>query len=124
MNNDKITLIVGASEKPERYAYKALKLLKEKGHTVKALALKKGMVDTIVFETEFSAFENLKIDTITLYVGKANQAAYIPFMLKLKPQRVIFNPGTENEDFYIELDKHHIAYEEACTLVLLNTGQY
>jgi predicted CoA-binding protein len=124
MNNNKTTLIIGASEKPERYAYKALKLLVYKGYAVKALALKKGKVDMVNFETDATLFENGAIHTVTMYIGRAHQQQYIPFILKLKPQRVIFNPGTENEDFYSELDKHYIAYEEACTLILLNTGQY
>lgn len=100
MNNNKTTLIIGASEKPERYAYKALKLLVHKGHTLKALALKKGKVDMVNFETDATLFENDTVDTVILYIGKAHQQHYTPFILKLKPQRVIFNPGTENEEFY------------------------
>jgi hypothetical protein len=64
------------------------------------------------------------IDTVTLYVGPQHQESYYDYVIGLKPKRVIFNPGTENTEFQILLKKNGIDYEEACTLVMLGTGQY
>ncbi|NQW41874.1 MAG: CoA-binding protein [Bacteroidetes bacterium] len=126
MTNFKNTsvLVIGASENPERYAYKAIKLLNRNGYNVSALAIKAGNIDTIDFSTNTEDLKKENIDTVTLYVNSKNQEKYKEFIIQLKPRRVIFNPGTENEDFYDDLKRNNIAYEEACTLILLNTGQF
>ncbi len=126
MTNFKNTnvLVIGASENPERYAYKAIKLLIKHGYNVTALANKAGKIDTINFFTNTDDFKKENIDTVTLYVNSKNQEQYRDIIIKIKPRRVIFNPGTENEDFYDDLHRNNIAYEEACTLILLNTGQF
>ena len=117
-------LVIGASENPERYVYKAIKLLNRNGYNVSALAIKAGNIDTINFSINTEDLKKENIDTVTLYVNSKNQEKYKEFIIQLKPRRVIFNPGTENEDFYDDLKRNNIAYEEACTLVLLNTGQF
>lgn len=116
------TLIIGASENPERYAYKALKALKNHGHEVVALANREGKVE----ETEFlTAPEPISaVDTITLYINPKIQESYYDYILSLQPRRVIFNPGTENPSFESMLEGYGIVAEEACTLVLLSTAQF
>ena len=64
------------------------------------------------------------IHTVTLYINPQKQVAYYDAIISLRPQRVIFNPGTENPEFYELLDRNNIRVEVACTLVLLATGQY
>jgi uncharacterized protein len=123
-SNDKNVLVIGASENPSRYAYKAIKLLRLHGYNVLALANKKGQIDDVVFYTETKLVEAFKIDTISLYINVEIQEIYKEFIVKLKPRRVIFNPGTENEDLYLALKNQNIEFEEACTLVLLNTNQF
>lgn len=118
----KRTLVIGASEKPERYSFKAIRALRSHGHDVVALAPRPGKVEDVDFETEAKTFEG--IDTVTLYVGPQNQQQYMEYVVKLKPRRVIFNPGTENDAFAEKLDEAGIRPETACTLVLLSTGQY
>lgn len=118
----KKTLVIGASENPERYSYKAIKALRSYNHEVIALGLKSGAVDGITFHTEKEPFEN--IDTVTLYVGPKNQLEYYSYIIGLKPRRVIFNPGTENPEFIARLESAGIVPEIACTLVLLATGQF
>lgn len=118
----KKTLVIGASEKPERYAYKAIKALRSHHHEVVALGLKQGIVDGVAFDTEKVQYEN--VDTVTLYVGPQNQPEYYSYIIGLKPRRVIFNPGTENQAFISQLESVGIYPEIACTLVLLATGQY
>lgn len=118
----KKTLVIGASENPDRYSNKAIKALVAHGHEVIAIGLREGQVAGVSFNAEKKAFEN--IDTVTLYVGPQNQPEYYTYILNLKPRRVIFNPGTENPEFISQLKHAGIYPEIACTLVLLATGQY
>jgi hypothetical protein len=122
MKTSKKTLVLGASEDPERYANKAIRFLQQKGHEIVALGRKKGTAYGISIETETIAIADLH--TVTLYLNPLHQQSYYQYILFLKPQRVIFNPGTENEEFQQQLDSAGIPYMEACTLVLLNSGQY
>lgn len=118
----KKTLVIGASEKPDRYSYKAINALVSHQHEVVAIGLRVGEVAGISFTSEKKAFDN--IDTVTLYVGPQNQPDYYSYIIGLKPNRVIFNPGTENPEFISQLKAAGIYPEIACTLVLLATGQY
>jgi uncharacterized protein len=119
---NKHTLVIGASTNPERYSYKAINMLTEYGHEVSALSKKPGTVANVEFITEMNAIEG--IDTITLYVGPKNQAEYYEYILSLSPKRVIFNPGTENDELIDLLEKNNIEAEIACTLVMLRSGQF
>ncbi len=118
----KKTLVIGASENPERYSNKAIRALRRHGHEVVAIAPRSGKVEDVDFETQQKEFTD--IDTVTLYVGPQNQSGFVEYIMKLNPKRVIFNPGTENEEFAFRLEKASIEPEVACTLVLLSTGQY
>lgn len=118
----KKTLIIGASNNPERYAYKAAECLLAHGHEIELVGLKPVDVFGKTVDTERKQYEG--IDTVTLYVGPRNQPEYYNYILSLKPKRVVFNPGTENEEFEDLLTENGIVAEEACTLVLLGTGQY
>jgi uncharacterized protein len=118
----KKTLVIGASENPDRYSNKAIKALVLRNHEVVAIGARAGEVAGVSFDSEKKAFEN--VDTVTLYVGPRNQPEYYNYILNLKPLRVIFNPGTENPEFITKLESAGIYPEIACTLVLLATGQY
>lgn len=118
----KKTLVIGASKNPERYAYKAAERLLGHGHEIELLGLKPDVIFDRTIDVERKAYHDL--DTVTLYVGPRHQPDYYDYVLSLKPKRVIFNPGTENPEFEALLEKNGIATEEACTLVLLATGQY
>ena len=117
-----ITLVVGASKNPERYSYKAIRSLISNGYPVLAYGLRNENVDGIAIQTDLDFKE--AIHTITMYVGPDRQAEIIPKLLELKPQRIIFNPGTENPIFIEKAIQQGIKTELACTLVLLSTGQY
>ncbi len=118
----KKTLVIGASANPERYSYLATERLTKYGHPVIALGNKAGNIRGTEIKTVPEAFEG--IDTVTLYLSPAHQQAYYDYIISLHPNRVIFNPGTENETFAELLQANHIPSMEACTLVLLSTGQY
>lgn len=118
----KKTLVIGASENPDRYSNKAIKALITHNHEVVAIGLRAGEVAGVSFDSEKKAFKN--VDTVTLYVGPQNQPEYYSYVLSMNPRRVIFNPGTENPEFIAKLKSAGIYPEIACTLVLLATGQY
>ena len=116
------TLIIGASNNPERYSYKAAHKLKNHHHEIIAFGVKKGEV---AGETMLNTWDgNWDVDTVTLYVNNNLQKEYYDRIVDLKPRRIIFNPGTENPEFYPILKKNQIEFEEACTLVLLSMGTY
>lgn len=117
-----VTLVVGASPNPERYAWKAASLLQQHNHAVRLLGQKKGESAGLPISDAWP--EPGTIDTVTLYVGPANQETLIPKILTLHPRRIIFNPGTENPDFIRRAQEAGIETEIACTLVLLTTHQY
>lgn len=118
----KRTLIIGASSNPERYAYKAAERLLAHGHQIELLGLRSDNIFGQTIDTERKPYKEL--DTITLYIGPQRQPDFYDYVLSLKPHRVVFNPGTENPEFETLLRENGIEAEEACTLVLLGTGQY
>ena len=121
MKNKK-TLVLGATTKPERYAFKAITMLTEKGHSVLAIGQNAGEVAGIKIYTKQIPLKN--IDTVTLYLNPVRQREYYNYIIETKPKRVLFNPGTENPEFYQLLQSNGIKVEIACTLVLLSTNQY
>ena len=123
MNKNKKTLVLGASTKPGRYALLAAERLQEKGFPIELLGKKDGQVNGIPIKTEFSEIDK-NIDTVTIYLSEQNQKEYEELLLKMKPKRVIFNPGAENFVLEKKLDAEGVEVLEACTLVMLGTGQY
>ena len=122
MSDSKKTLVIGASENPARYSYLAVEKLKKYGHPVVALGNKSGMIGDTKIITEKMVEQG--IDTVTLYINPELQKKYADYILLLHPKRLIFNPGTENEDLYQMAKANGIEPLEACTLVMLGTGQY
>jgi uncharacterized protein len=116
------TLIMGASTNPERYAFKAAKSLLAHGHKIELVGQKEGEILGNKIVTNYSDFE--EIDTVTMYIGPKNQPDLYDYILKQKPRRIIFNPGSENAEFQKLAKSNGIEVEEACTLVLLATEQY
>lgn len=118
----KPTLVVGATHRPEKYAYKAIQSLRSHGHPVVAYGRMKSQVGDVTIEHTWDAY--WEVDTVTLYLNPQNQQGFYDLIIALKPKRVIFNPGTENPEFEKLLREANIACEIACTLVLLSIGQY
>ncbi len=115
-------LVIGASTKPSRTSYQAVEMLQEYGHEVIAIGSKEAKVHGIDIIVNHPKLDD--INTVTLYINPRIQPVYYDYISKLKPDRVIFNPGTENPEFMKSLIKQNIKIEEACTLVLLRTGQF
>lgn len=118
----KKTLVIGASLNPARYSNLAINRLVKYDQPTVAIGLRKGNVNGVDIETEMLPFED--IDTITLYLNAKRQKDYYDYIISLDPDRVIFNPGTENPELYDLLRKNGIYFENACTLVMLSSQQY
>jgi len=116
------TLIIGASNNPERYAYKAAERLLGHGYEIELIGKRPEVIFDKTIDTEKKEFED--IDTVTLYISDKFQPEYYEYIISLNPNRVIFNPGTENPEFEELLIQNDIHVEEACTLVLLGSEQY
>lgn len=118
-------LILGASKKPHRYSYKAMIELNRHGYQTHLIGRKAGEIEgNQIYDSFKSLPENIKIDTITVYLNAKNQSMYEESIIKLNPRRVIFNPGAENARFYSSLLQHDIKAVNACTLVMLSIGTY
>ena len=122
MNESKKTLVLGASDNPSRYSYLAVNRLRSHGHPVVAIGKKNSMVADVPIEKEKKDWEN--VDTVTLYLNPSHQQQYYDYILSLKPKRIIFNPGAENDELADLAANNGIKPIEACTLVLLSTDQY
>lgn len=118
----KKTLIIGASPNPERYAYKAAHRLTAAGHPIVNIGIARGEVAGE--EIQRASDPRSDIDTITLYISPRLQPQYYEYILATKPRRLIFNPGTENPELKRQAEAAGIEAMEACTLVLLSTGQF
>jgi len=120
--NSKKTLVLGASTNPNRYSYLAVNKLLAHHHDVVAVGNKKGTVASV--EIINGMPKEKDVDTITLYLNPTNQKPYYDYIIAIKPKRIIFNPGTENDELAILAEKAGIQTIEACTLVMLASGQY
>jgi len=116
-------VVLGASDKPDRYSNKAQKLLTQHGHRVIPVHPKLNQIDGLAVVPSLRLIHD-KIDTITMYIGPERSANMLDELVALKPRRVIFNPGSESTMLQNQLAANGIAIEEACTLVLLTTGQF
>lgn len=124
MSESKKTVIIGASNNPSRYAYLAAGMLVDYNHEFVPVGIKKGEVFGKNILDINSKPEVQDVDTVTLYIGPQHQREHYDYILSLKPKRVIFNPGTENSELEELVEATGAEAIEACTLVMLRTGQY
>ncbi|QBG49323.1 CoA-binding protein [Verrucomicrobia bacterium S94] len=116
-------VVLGASPKPERYANKAVHLLLEHGYSV--LPVHPAAAE-IAGQNVYAGLRDIEtaVHTVTVYLSASQSALLAADLMALRPRRVIFNPGAENRELQHMLQENGIEVEEACTLVLLNTGQF
>jgi uncharacterized protein len=115
-------LVLGASSNPQRYSNMVMRDLRYYNHEVVAVGRKSGEVEGMKIQTNLP--EDSIIDTVTVYLSEQNQGPYMAYLKNLKPKRVIFNPGAENDKLAMELEKLGVECLEACTLVMLRTNQF
>jgi uncharacterized protein len=118
----KKTLVLGASSNPARYSFLAINRLREHDHPVIAVGKRTAVVAGVPVQTVTDPIPDL--DTVTVYLNTENQKNYYDYIISQHPRRVIFNPGAENPKFEKTLSEKGVQVLEACTLVLLGTGQY
>ena len=116
------TLIIGSSPDPTRYSHIAMERLVSHGHWVEGIGRREFFFKNFFMGRERKDWPD--IDTVTMYISPLHQPEYYAYILSLKPRRIIFNPGTENPYFAAMAEKEGIEALEACTLVMLSTGQY
>ena len=115
--------IIGASHKPQRYAYKTQMLLMEKKHRVFPVSGNGREVLGVKGYCSISQIEP-PIDTVTLYLNAERHESIRADVLQARPRRIIFNPGTESESLMQYYREQGIEVLEACTLVMLSTDQF
>lgn len=118
----KKTVVLGASNSPMRYSFLAVRRLKSYDHPVVAIGKKEGNIDDTQITTNRPEMND--VDTVTLYLNPKHQEQYYDYILSLHPKRIIFNPGAENGELARLAEANGIQTMNACTLVLLGTGQY
>ncbi|WP_092793644.1 CoA-binding protein [Algoriphagus hitonicola] len=122
--SDKKTLIVGATTNPSRYAHYAASMFAEREMDFVPIGIKKGKVFGREILDLKTKPELSDIHTITLYIGPQHQEEWMDYLLSLNPKRIIFNPGTENPEFFNKAKEKGVYVVPACTLVMLSTGQF
>ncbi len=118
----KKTLVLGASTNPERFSYMAVRKLKYGSIPVVAVGLREGEISGVRIEKPFPVFDD--IHTVTIYIGPKNLVSYYDYILRLRPRRVIFNPGTESPEFAQILSSAGIEVVHACTLIMISNNLY
>ncbi|MBN1523173.1 MAG: CoA-binding protein [Spirochaetales bacterium] len=114
---------MGATTKPERYANIAQKLLMDKGYNVYPINPNYEYIENAACSPSIKDVKD-KIDTVTVYMNPKKLESILSEIISIKPKRIILNPGSESEAVKDTLNSHGIAVMEACTLVLLKTGQF
>jgi predicted CoA-binding protein len=118
----KKTLVLGASDNPDRYSYLAVNRLRDHGHPVVGIGKRLSKVLDVTIVPEKTPYSD--IDTVSMYLNPSHQKEYYQYILSLHPKRIIFNPGAENDELYELAESQGIQAIEACTLVLLSSGQF
>lgn len=116
------TVVLGASPNPTRASHLAVRKLAGRGDEVIAIGIRSGEIAGVLIQTERPEVEN--VETLTLYIGADNMVDWEEYALSLNPQRIIFNPGTENPQFEAKAKSAGIDTMHACTLVMLSTNTF
>jgi hypothetical protein len=122
MKNKGKTLVIGASLNEDRYSNKCVRLLRK--HKIETIAVGNKSGKILDVEIQTGKPLELKIQTVAIYLSPKNFSGFEDYVIELKPERILFPPGTENPEFYKKANVHGIETEEACPLVMLNTGIY
>jgi uncharacterized protein len=116
-------VLIGASNKPDRYSYMALKRLLDAGYDVFPVHKIHKNIDGIKV---YSSIKDIKvpIDTVTLYINSVVSSSMSDDIISANPRRIIFNPGAENHELQELAQSKGIETVFACTLVMLSTGSF
>jgi predicted CoA-binding protein len=121
--NSQRVVVVGASNKPDRYSYRALRMLRQHGHEVVPINPVLDSIEGVPVVKDLSQVTG-PVDTVTMYVGAKISAGLTDKLTALKPKRVIFNPGAENAELSEHLRANGIQPLNDCTLIMLGSGDF
>ena len=118
-----IVAVLGASPKPDRYAFRAMQMLRDYGH--KAIPVNPAF-EEVLGATCYRSVKDVPdiVETITLYLGKQRSDPLIEEIIGAKPRRIIMNPGAENDDLSARARTAGIEVVEDCTLVMLQSDTF
>lgn len=116
------TIVLGASPNEDRFSYKAIVSLRKHNYEVIAIGKRMGIVADVEIIQHTPFIED--VHTIAIYLSPKNQKEYYNYILSLNPKRIIFNPGTENEELLKIAQNKGIEVVERCILIMLSTNQY
>jgi predicted CoA-binding protein len=114
--------VLGASPNPERFSYKAVKLLVRHGNQVVPLGKRKGTIGDLAIVTGQPVLTD--VDTVLIYLAPGHQGEIFDYVLSLRPKRVVFNPGTESPEFEEILESYGIKVIKDCSLVMIASGRF
>ena len=115
-------VVMGASPNHERFSYKAVKALRKRDYDVVAIGTQEGEISDVVIDTGRPAIDS--VDTVLLYLNSENQKKCYDYILSLKPRRIIFNPGTHNQELMDLAERNNIEVVSHCALIMLNTDKF
>jgi len=117
-----IMVVLGASDNPERYSYKAVTRLVRYQYNVVAVGKRKGYIGEIPIVTGHPPIKD--VHSVLMYIGPGNQSEIVDYVISLRPRRVIFNPGTESPELEELLESYNIKIVHDCSLVMLAMGRF
>ena len=116
------TVVLGASPNPRRYSYLATIGLIDAGFKVIPVGIKDGIINNVKISKQYP--ENKNIHTLAMYLSEKNQKAYYDILTKNPPERLIFNPGTYNNELESIMTEKGVKVIRSCVLVMLSHGVY
>jgi predicted CoA-binding protein len=115
-------VVLGASNNPERYSYKAVTRLVRNQYDVVAIGKREGFIGDIPIITGQPPVTD--VHSVLIYVAPYHQGEIFDYVISLRPHRVIFNPGTESPEFEEMLESYNIKVVHDCSLVMLAMGRF
>lgn len=118
----KKTLVLGASPNPLRFSNKMVKSLLRHGFEAVPLGIRKGEITGVEILTGKPQLKN--IHTVSLYLSPKRQSDYYDYLISLDPKRIIFNPGTHNQELIDLARENGIEPITDCALIMIAKGIY
>jgi predicted CoA-binding protein len=115
--------VLGASQNSERFSNRAVSALLTHGHDVYPVNPALKSIHGLPVYASLGAIASA-VDVLTMYVGPKLSKDLVDEILNLGPKIVVFNPGSESTEVQEALKNAGIPYIEACTLVMLRSGQF
>jgi len=120
----KKTVVFGASPRSSRFSYKAVNMLKDCGHEVVPLGISDGTAGGLQILSLLPKPEIEDVHTVTMYINPSHQKDWYDYIFSLSPERIIFNPGTENSELAELAKEKGVEVVYGCTLIMLGSDSF